>query len=91
MMPEVRILACKRTLYANNLLSLVAVFIYNLIIQHSCKSLLFAVEIIFITKQQVHLRHLIHNFPVDNIHGLSLDNYHAPLLFDQYNQDLAIY
>lgn len=52
MIPEVRILACKWTLYANNLFSLVAVFIYNLIIQPSCKPLLFAVEIIFIIKQK---------------------------------------
>lgn len=82
MIPEVRILACKWTLYANNLFSLVAVFIYNLIIQPSCKPLLFAVEIIFIIKQKVHLRHLIHNFPDDNVYGLSLRNYHLPLLFD---------
>lgn len=57
MVLEVRLLTCKWTLYANNLFSLVAVFIYNSITQHSCKSLPFAVEIIFIIKQEVHLRH----------------------------------
>lgn len=51
--------------------SLGAVFICNLIIQHSYKSLPFAVEIILITKQQVNLGHLtIHSFPVDSIDGL---------------------
>ena len=53
MMLEVRNLAYKWMLYDNNLFSLVAVFIYHVIIQHSCKSLLFDVEIIFIIKQQV--------------------------------------
>lgn len=57
MVLEVRLLTCKWTLYANNLFSLVAVFIYNSITQHSCKSLPFAVEIIFVIKQEVHLRH----------------------------------
>lgn len=57
MMLEVRLLTCKWSLYANNLFSL-AVFICDSITQHSCKSLLFAVEIIFIIRQQVHLRHL---------------------------------
>lgn len=85
-------LACKWILYDDNLFSLVAVFIYNLIIQHSYKSLPFAVEIIFIIKLQVNLRHLtIHNFPADSICGLPLNLYYEPLHIDCYNQDLAIY
>lgn len=82
MMLEVRILDCKLTLYANNLFSLVAVFIYNTIIQHSRKSLPFSREIILIIKQQVHLRYLtIHNFPVDSICGFPLNHYHEPFSF----------
>lgn len=92
MMLEVRLLTCKWSLCANNLFSLVAVFICNSITQHLCKSLLFAVEIIFIIRQQVHLRHLaIHSFPADSIYGLPLDHYHASVLFDYFNQDLANY
>ena len=63
MMTEVRLLTCKWTLDANNLFSLVAVFIQYSITQHSCKAALpFAEEIRFVIKQQVHLRHLAIQF-----------------------------
>lgn len=54
MMAEVRLLTCKWILYANNLFSLVAVFIQYSITQHSGKALPFAEEIRFVIKKHVH-------------------------------------